>query len=392
VFTPAANANGAAYASFTFQVQDDGLTANGGSDLDPTPKTITLNVTPVNDPPVGQDATISGIEDHDHTFSISDFGFSDAADGLSASAGPTNGFQSVLIVAAATRGTLTVDGSAISDGTIVFVSQINAGSLVFVPAPDDNGVNPPYDAFTFKVQDDGGTLNGGQNTDVLARTLSLAIAAANDPPHFVKGTDKNVTDESGAKSFADWATSMSVGPHDESAQQLHFVVQSNTNPTLFASGPTIDPSGELTFTPAFNVAGSAQITIVAVDDGGTANGGQDISSPQTFTINVAKAHVWHNASNPLDVNGDEHIFPNDALKIINFLNAFGSQPVPNDGSNKGPYLDVIPNGFVAPNDALAVINVINAFGSGEGEAAASSDDLLNLLAYDVAAAKKQRRL
>ena len=35
VFTPAANANGAGYASFTFQVQDDGGTANGGVDLDP---------------------------------------------------------------------------------------------------------------------------------------------------------------------------------------------------------------------------------------------------------------------------------------------------------------------------------------------------------------------
>ena len=35
MFTPAANANGAGYASFTFQVQDDGGTANGGVDLDP---------------------------------------------------------------------------------------------------------------------------------------------------------------------------------------------------------------------------------------------------------------------------------------------------------------------------------------------------------------------
>ena len=35
-FTPAANANGAGYASFTFQVQDDGGTANGG--VDPTPR------------------------------------------------------------------------------------------------------------------------------------------------------------------------------------------------------------------------------------------------------------------------------------------------------------------------------------------------------------------
>ena len=37
VFTPAANANGTGYASFTFQVQDDGGTANGGVEHDQTP-------------------------------------------------------------------------------------------------------------------------------------------------------------------------------------------------------------------------------------------------------------------------------------------------------------------------------------------------------------------
>lgn len=46
VFTPAGNANGAAYSSFTFQVRDDG----GGADLDPTPDTITIDVNGVNDP------------------------------------------------------------------------------------------------------------------------------------------------------------------------------------------------------------------------------------------------------------------------------------------------------------------------------------------------------
>ncbi|HEY7230141.1 MAG TPA: putative Ig domain-containing protein, partial [Pseudolabrys sp.] len=46
-FMPAANANGTGYASFTFQVQDNG----GGIDLDPTPNTITVDVTPVNDAP-----------------------------------------------------------------------------------------------------------------------------------------------------------------------------------------------------------------------------------------------------------------------------------------------------------------------------------------------------
>ena len=45
VFTPAADANGAGYASFTFQVQDNGGTANGGVDVDVTPRTMTIDVT-----------------------------------------------------------------------------------------------------------------------------------------------------------------------------------------------------------------------------------------------------------------------------------------------------------------------------------------------------------
>ena len=63
VFTPAANANGTGYASFTFQVQDNGGTANGGVDLDPTPNTITVNVTSVNDAPAGTDKTVTTLED-----------------------------------------------------------------------------------------------------------------------------------------------------------------------------------------------------------------------------------------------------------------------------------------------------------------------------------------
>jgi len=51
VFTPAANANGTGYASFTFQVEDDGGTANGGVNTDPTPRTMTVDVAAVNQIP-----------------------------------------------------------------------------------------------------------------------------------------------------------------------------------------------------------------------------------------------------------------------------------------------------------------------------------------------------
>ena len=44
-YTPAANASGSPYTTFTFQVQDDGGTASGGVDLDQSANTITVNVT-----------------------------------------------------------------------------------------------------------------------------------------------------------------------------------------------------------------------------------------------------------------------------------------------------------------------------------------------------------
>src|SRR5207247_163473 len=60
--TPAHNANGNGYASLTFTVRDDGGTANGGVDTDPTPNTISFNVTPVNDAPVGTSDAFSAVE------------------------------------------------------------------------------------------------------------------------------------------------------------------------------------------------------------------------------------------------------------------------------------------------------------------------------------------
>jgi hypothetical protein len=58
VFTPAERGTGEAFASFTFQVRDNGGTENGGVDLDPTPNTITFDVLGV-DPIANQTFTRS---------------------------------------------------------------------------------------------------------------------------------------------------------------------------------------------------------------------------------------------------------------------------------------------------------------------------------------------
>jgi hypothetical protein len=127
VFTPAAHANGGGYASFTFQVQDDGGTANG-VDLDATPNTLTVNVTAVNDAPQGADNTVTTLEDTAYTFSAADFGFSDANDS------PANNLLAVKLTTLPSAGALTHNGLAVSLGQSVVVGDINAGRLVFTPA------------------------------------------------------------------------------------------------------------------------------------------------------------------------------------------------------------------------------------------------------------------
>jgi len=52
-FTPAANEFGTPYTTFTFQVQDNGGTADSGVDLDVTPRVFTINVTSLPDLVVG---------------------------------------------------------------------------------------------------------------------------------------------------------------------------------------------------------------------------------------------------------------------------------------------------------------------------------------------------
>src|SRR5207247_1971183 len=66
---------------------------------------------------------------------------------------------------------------------------------------------------------------------------------------------------------------------------LNFLV-SNDHPELFASQPSVALDGTLSYTPAANANGSANVTVALHDDGGTANSGNDTSVAQMFRIVV----------------------------------------------------------------------------------------------------------
>jgi large repetitive protein len=74
-----------------------------------------------------------------------------------------------------------------------------------------------------------------------------------------------------------------VGPANEATQKPTFVV-TNDNNSLFTTQPKIAANGTLTYKPATDAFGTANVTIVLQDDSGTANGGVNTAPPQVFTI------------------------------------------------------------------------------------------------------------
>jgi hypothetical protein len=96
-FTPVANATGTGYASFTFQVRDDGGTANGGVDLDGSANKITINVVDSNDAPVLDASKSPAISSVEYAFS----GGTDAAVHAPVGANPTGVFTAASLLTGA---------------------------------------------------------------------------------------------------------------------------------------------------------------------------------------------------------------------------------------------------------------------------------------------------
>jgi uncharacterized repeat protein (TIGR01451 family) len=142
-------------------------------------------------------------------------------------------------------------------------------------------VTPTSDAFgeviiTVSAEDPDGGI--GQ------ATFPVSITNINDAPVFTAGAAV-VSDEDVDTLLAGWATAIDAGPF-EAAQALAFEVVGNTNPALFESGPAIAANGTLSYSPAENASGPATITLRLRDDGGIANGGEDTSATQQFSITI----------------------------------------------------------------------------------------------------------
>ncbi|WP_276372909.1 FG-GAP-like repeat-containing protein [Chryseolinea sp. H1M3-3] len=170
-----------------------------------------------------------------------------------------------------------------NDNNTLFTSQpvIDAlGTLSFQPSANSSGTA----TVTVVLKDNGGTANGGVDQSI-ATTFVITVNPVNDAPSFTKTSDIEANEDALAQTFVAWAKDISAGPASESGQILNFLL-SNDNNTLFISQPAIDALGTLTFQSAANANGTATVTVVLKDNGGTANGGVDQSIAATFVITI----------------------------------------------------------------------------------------------------------
>ncbi|WP_310614864.1 Ig-like domain-containing protein [Limnohabitans sp.] len=134
-----------------------------------TSSTITFTFTPVNDAPTGTNTTIAVLEDGIKPFAGADFGFNDV---------DANTLSAVIITTLPTAGTLKLNGTNVTLNQSIAVADL--GNLVFAPAANVNG--NAYTTIGFKVQDNGGTANGGVDTSATANTLTINITPVDDAP------------------------------------------------------------------------------------------------------------------------------------------------------------------------------------------------------------------
>jgi hypothetical protein len=250
-------------ANVTVTVTDSGGTANGGRNIS-DPQTFSITVNPVNDAPsvtlLGNQITVEDAGPRNIT------GFAKPSPG----GGPDEAGQTFFYNVVSNNPQLFAEAPAISP----------AGVLSFTPAADANGLA----TVSVSVTDSGGTANGGKDTSAL-QTFSITVNKVNDPPVLVVGGDQTAPEDSRVQVVPSFARALPGGGSDEVGQTFSYNV-STSNLELFSMAPAIDSFGRLTYQPKPDAVGTAIVEVVAVDDGGTADGGNPFSDPRSFAIRI----------------------------------------------------------------------------------------------------------
>jgi VCBS repeat-containing protein len=186
VFKPTAHLNGAGAGSVTFRVTDNGGNSPGQA-TDQSANTLAINIASVNDAPSGGTPVKEFVENTTYVFDDLDFGFTDVE---------PNAFLAVKITTLpdAGKGTMFLNNVPVVAGAFVSVADIEAGKLTYVPVANMTGT--PYASFTFQVQDNGTTANGGVDLDPTPNLFTFNVVPDEKPPVAVDDSANAVEDGS----------------------------------------------------------------------------------------------------------------------------------------------------------------------------------------------------
>ncbi len=330
-YAPDVNYNGP--DTFDYTVKD-------GSDVQAT-ASVDVTVTPVNDPPVALDdpgIPCGNLDYFGGSFPVPEdwIGYFEDYPGWF-----------VLFGECGLLGNDTdVDGDAL-DWEIV--SQPAHGEAMYVeplffaykPDPDwstlpgsEPGGDWVSDSFTYRAFD------GTAYSD--PATMRFWLAPINDPPTFTAGPATIYAYED-AEYEAAWASDISVGPPNEAHQSITFEIVDLTGADLFSVGPVIDADGVLSFTPAPDATGLAELTVLARDDGGLDDQGlgyDEFDPPDDTSAEVSFAiEIWNVNDAPVAVDNSLSVFEDSGPIIIavteNDIDIDGDRPTVVEVSDPG---------------------------------------------------------
>lgn len=246
VYTPAAGYNGP--DSFTFQVTDDDSAGEPGP-LVSAPATVSITVTPVNDPPTAESRTVATAQDTPRPITL--LGFD----------GDPEVVQTLTfaIVQGPSHGTLT--GFDPATGQVIYT-------------PDAHYSGP--DSFTYKVIDDGTA--GGAALESVPATIGIQVAAVNSPP---------VAQPQSATTLEDTSLAITLLGDDgdpEVDQVLRFaLVSSPRHGRLMGFDPG---TGHVRYVPDPDFNGSDSFTFTVTDDNQAGEPGSRTSALAQVSIMV----------------------------------------------------------------------------------------------------------
>ena len=292
-----------------------------------------------NNAPQGANGAVTILEDSPYTFAATDFGFSDPNDT------PGDRFVAVHISSLPTVGELRCFGQLVTAGLIIGLDAIQAGGLIYYPESDGNG--SPYATFGFKVQDDGGTANGGVDTDVAERTMTIHVLGINDAPAIsVPGSQGSAQNTSLVFSSAT-GNAISITDVDAGGAEVQ-VALTVTHGTLtladltgitFVGGST-NGAPTMTFTGTFSAINSALDVLsyspdidfhgfdalqVNVDDLGNTGVGGSLTDSQTIAIAVDAGAINGIVWDDTDLDGIQDVEEAGMAGVtVNLFDALGS--------------------------------------------------------------------